>query len=654
MSEQELSAKEIRDRIEQKLTLLPDLPGCYLMKDKNDQIIYVGKAKNLKNRVRSYFRGAHDTKTTKLVADIHHFETIVTNSNKEALLLEINLIQKYQPIYNIKLKEGTMYPYLKITNERHPQLILTNIVGKDGATYFGPFPNVGAATSTQQLLHKVYPLRRCGKNEKRACFYYHLGQCIGPCDHEVSREEYAAQINKIKQFFNGNVNDIKQDLKVKMAEAAEKLEFEVAADYRDQLKYIETTIERQTVMSQDYDNMDVFGYTLDKGWLSVQVFMLRQGSILKREAAIFPSYADPEEEVTTFIARFYKEQSQMKPRAVLVPSDIDKELLEEVLELPVSTPLRGKKRSMLELCEKNSKIALDEKFRLIEMRELKTTKAVEDLAQLLKIPQAYKIEAFDHSNILGTNAVSGMVVYTDGKPDRKQYRKYKIKTVEGSNEFASTQEVIRRRYTRLLKENAPLPDLVLMDGGKIQIRAARDVIENELGLAIPVAGMVKDDHHKTAAIMDGYTEEVLDVDPRSQVFHFIQRVQEEVHRYAISYHRQVRSKSQIASQLQEIEGVGPATRTKLLKHFKSLDKVKLASVEEIRSLGIPSKTAERIILALNPDEANKAVKVNEAIETKETIEAATVNEAIETKEAIETATVNEVIETKEANDKATK
>ncbi|MFK8242907.1 MULTISPECIES: excinuclease ABC subunit UvrC [unclassified Facklamia] len=584
----------IREQIEQKLALLPDLPGCYLMKNADNQIIYVGKAKNLKNRVRSYFRGAHDTKTTKLVSEIHHFETIITNSNKEALILEINLIQQYKPIYNIRLKEGTMYPYLKITNERHPQLIISNIVGKDGAHYFGPFPNVGAATQTQQLLHRVYPLRRCNKNEKRACFYYHLGQCIGPCDHEVSREEYQQQIQRIKQFFNGNVSDIKQALKQKMNDAAEKLEFEQAADYRNQLQYIETTIEKQTVMSQDYDNTDVFGYTYDKGWLSIQVFMLRQGSILKREAAIYPTLNEPEDEVTTFIARFYLEQTQMKPKAILVPSDIDKETLQELLSVEIHTPVRGKKRSMLELCEKNSKIALDEKFRLVEMQTLKTTGAVEALAKALHIPQAYTIEAFDHSNILGTNAVTGMVVYKDGKPDRKNYRKYKIKTVEGSNEFASTQEVIRRRYTRLLRENSPLPDLILMDGGKIQIRAARDVIENELGLAIPVAGMVKNDKHKTAALMDGYSEELVDIDPRSQLFHFLQRVQEEVHRYAISYHRQVRSKNQLGSQLDVIAGVGPATRQKLLKHFKSLDRIRDAAIEDIKQLGIPLKTAERI------------------------------------------------------------
>ncbi|MGX7092349.1 excinuclease ABC subunit UvrC [Hutsoniella sourekii] len=598
---QKESRKEIQYRIEQKLKLLPDLPGCYLMKDKDDQIIYVGKAKNLKNRVRSYFRGAHDTKTTKLVSQIHHFETIITNSDKEALILEINLIQKYKPQFNIKLKEGTMYPYLKITNEKDPQLIITNEVLKDGGTYFGPFPNVFAATNTQHLLQRAYPLRRCPKQEKRACFYYHLGQCIGCCDHEVSPEEYEVQINHIKRFFNGNTQDIKNELKEKMTKAAENLEFEQAADYRDQIEYIETTVERQVIMSQDYDNMDVFAYTLDRGWISVQTFMLRQGSILKREVAIFPSYNQPEEEVTTYIARFYKEQVQLKPKAILVPSDVDHELLQDFLDIPVSTPLRGKKRSLLELAEKNSKIQLDEKFRLIEMNDKKTKGAVQELAEALRIPQASRIEAFDHSNIQGSHNVSGMVYYKDGKPERKNYRKFKIKTAQGADEFASTQEVIRRRYTRLLKEEKILPDLILMDGGKIQVRAARDVLENELGLAIPVAGMVKDDRHRTAALLDGYTEEVIDLDHTSQAFHLLQRIQEEVHRYAISYHRNVRSKSQFGSVLDEIEGVGPKTRTKLLKHFKSLKRIKEATSDEITALGIPRNTASNILESLNKD-----------------------------------------------------
>lgn len=590
---------KVQERIEAKLKLLPDLPGCYLMKDAADQILYVGKAKNLKNRVRSYFRGAHDTKTTKLVSEIDHFETIITNSNKEALLLEINLIQQYKPPFNIRLKEGTMYPYLKITKERHPQLIITSNVTKDGGLYFGPFPNVGAATQTQQLLHRVYPLRRCGKNEKRACFYYHLGQCIGPCDHEVTKDMYQQQIQKIKQFFNGDIQPIMTQLKDKMQAAAERLDFEQAADYRDQLQYIETTIERQIIMSQDYDNTDVFAYDFQRGWISIQVFMLRQGSILKREAAIYPAYTDPDEELTTFIARFYQEENHLLPKAILVPEDVDKDLLSQVISVPISTPQRGKKKSMLDLCAKNSQLALNERLNLLDIQAQQTRGVSEDLAAALGIPLAYHIEAFDHSNISGTGLVSGMVVYKEGKPDRKSYRKFKIKESNQTNEFAHTQEVIRRRYSRLLREEQPLPNLILMDGGKVQVRAARQVIEEELGLSIPVAGMVKDDKHRTASLMNGYSEEVVELDRQSPVFHYIQRIQEEVHRYAISYHRQVRSKQQFASKLDAIPGVGKVTRTKLLKHFKSLKAMKEASIEDYAKLGVRAELAERIIAYLS-------------------------------------------------------
>lgn len=590
---------KVQERIEAKLKLLPDLPGCYLMKDAADQILYVGKAKNLKNRVRFYFRGAHDTKTTKLVSEIDHFETIITNSNKEALLLEINLIQQYKPPFNIRLKEGTMYPYLKITKERHPQLIITSNVTKDGGLYFGPFPNVGAATQTQQLLHRVYPLRRCGKNEKRACFYYHLGQCIGPCDHEVTKDMYQQQIQKIKQFFNGDIQPIMTQLKDKMQAAAERLDFEQAADYRDQLQYIETTIERQIIMSQDYDNTDVFAYDFQRGWISIQVFMLRQGSILKREAAIYPAYTDPDEELTTFIARFYQEENHLLPKAILVPEDVDKDLLSQVISVPISTPQRGKKKSMLDLCAKNSQLALNERLNLLDIQAQQTRGVSEDLAAALGIPLAYHIEAFDHSNISGTGLVSGMVVYKEGKPDRKSYRKFKIKESNQTNEFAHTQEVIRRRYSRLLREEQPLPNLILMDGGKVQVRAARQVIEEELGLSIPVAGMVKDDKHRTASLLNGYSEELVELDRQSPVFHYIQRIQEEVHRYAISYHRQVRSKQQFASKLDAIPGVGKVTRTKLLKHFKSLKAMKEASIEDYAKLGVRAELAERIIAYLS-------------------------------------------------------
>lgn len=581
-----------REEIHSKLALLPDLPGCYIMRNSENEIIYIGKAKNLRSRVKSYFQQKHEGKTALLVADIDHFEFIVTKTNKESLLLEISLIKQYQPKYNIKLKQGTMYPYLKVTNEKDPQLIITSIVEDDGGVYFGPYPHVYAATETQQFIQKVYPLRKCARNSKRACLYYSMGQCIGCCDHDVTQEEYAAQIQKISRFLNGEVKEIKQNLVEKMHDAAERLDFEQAADYRDQIRYIETTVEKQTIMSRDYTNRDVFAFFMDKGWLSIQVFLLRQSTVIKREAALFPCYGTPEDELLSFIMQFYQEQNHILPKEILVPKGIDTELLAETLETTVRIPKRGNKKSMLDLATTNSELALNEKFLLIERSKHKTVGAIQELSEALGIAYIETIEAFDHSNILGTNPVSAMVVYKDGKPERKAYRKYKIKTVEGSHEFATTQEVIRRRYTRLLREQKPLPDLILMDGGKIQVRAAKEVLEDELGLVIPVAGMVKDNKHRTASLL--FNDELVELDPRSQAFHLVQRIQDEVHRFAITFHRQVRGKNSFSSQLDQVEGVGPKTRTKVLKHFKTMKRMREADLEEFQKLGIPLKVAENI------------------------------------------------------------
>lgn len=580
--------------IENKLKLLPDLPGCYIMKNKNDEIIYIGKAKNLKNRVRSYFRGEHEGKTKRLVEDIVDYETIVTGSDKEALLLEVTLIQKHQPKYNIRLKRGTSYPYLKITNERDPQLVITSDVEKDGAYYFGPYPDVWAASETKQLIQKIYPLRKCNGHQKRACLYYHIGQCIGPCDHEVPVEEYEEQIRRIKSFLNGNVKDIKRDLKQKMQEAAEEMNYERAAEFRDQISYIERTVEKQSIISNNYTARDFFNYYMDKGWISIQVFFVRQATLIKREATMFPIIDTPEEELMSFILQYYEDKNNIKPKEVYVPETVDTALLEDALETKVLIPQRGRKKELLDLTGKNSEISLKQKFRLIEMKEQKTTGAIEELSEVLGLPYIERIEAFDHSNIQGTNPVSAMVSFKDGVPDKNNYRKYKIRTVVGSNEFATTQEVIRRRYSRLLKERKDMPDLILMDGGKVQVNAARDVLENEFGLDIPVAGMVKDKKHRTAGLIFGNELEPVVLNPRSQAFHLVQRIQEEVHRFAITFHRNVRGKNSFTSQLDDVEGVGPKTRTKVLRHFKSMKRLQEADIEEITGLGIPLKVAERI------------------------------------------------------------
>lgn len=583
--------------IENKLKLLPDLPGCYMMKDINSRIIYVGKAKNLKNRVRSYFKSSHEGKTAKLVSEIRDFETIITSTDKEAFLLEITLIQKHKPYYNIKLKRGTGYPYIKITHEKDPQLKIVSQVKKDGGYYFGPYPNVYAATETLQLLQKVYPLRRCNGYQKRPCLYYHMGQCLGACFKEVPQSEYEKQIKKIKSFLNGNVSKIKKELEQKMGTASENLEFERAAEIRDQIHYVEMTVEKQKIISNDNTPRDLFAFYMNKGWLSLQIFSIRQARLMKREKRLFPCIDTPEAELESFILQFYNQKNRILPKEILVPSGMDKETLSEILGIPVKTPQRGQKRDLLEMAQKNAKLVLEEKFRLLELDERKTTGAMNEITDALGLPNGHRIEAFDHSHLQGEDLVSAMVCFIDGRPEKTEYRKYKLKNVDHADEAASTREVIYRRYSKLLKEKANLPDLILMDGASIQINAAVDVLHNQLGIDIPVAGMVKNDRHKTADLMME-NDEKIGLDPKSEGFYLLQRIQDEVHRFAITFHRQVRSKNSLASRLERIQGVGPKTRIKLLRNYGSLKNISAASVEDLESLGISKKVAQTIKLSL--------------------------------------------------------
>ena len=583
--------------IENKLKLLPDLPGCYMMKDINSRIIYVGKAKNLKNRVRSYFKSSHEGKTAKLVSEIRDFETIITSTDKEAFLLEITLIQKHKPYYNIKLKRGTGYPYIKITHEKDPQLKIVSQVKKDGGYYFGPYPNVYAATETLQLLQKVYPLRRCNGYQKRPCLYYHMGQCLGACFKEVPQSEYEKQIKKIKSFLNGNVSKIKKELEQKMETASENLEFERAAEIRDQIHYVEMTVEKQKIISNDNTPRDLFAFYMNKGWLSLQIFSIRQARLMKREKRLFPCIDTPEAELESFILQFYNQKNRILSKEILVPSGMDKETLSEILGIPVKTPQRGQKRDLLEMAQKNARLVLEEKFRLLELDERKTTGAMNEITDALGLPNGHRIEAFDHSHLQGEDLVSAMVCFIDGKPEKTEYRKYKLKNVDHADEAASTREVIYRRYSRLLKEKANLPDLILMDGASIQINAAVDVLHNQLGIDIPVAGMVKNDRHKTADLMME-NDEKIGLDPKSEGFYLLQRIQDEVHRFAITFHRQVRSKNSLASRLERIQGVGPKTRIKLLRNYGSLKNISAASVEDLESLGISKKVAQTIKLSL--------------------------------------------------------
>jgi excinuclease ABC subunit C len=589
----------MHDHLKEKLAVLPDQPGCYLMKDRHGTVIYVGKAKILKNRVRSYFTGSHDGKTQRLVSEIADFEYIVTSSDIEALILEMNLIKKYEPKYNVMLKDDKSYPFIKITAERHPRLLITRKVKKDKGKYFGPYPNVQAANETKKLLDRIYPLRKCSTLPDRVCLYYHMGQCLAPCVNEVPEETNKQIVDEIVRFLNGGYKEIKEELQEKMLKAAEQLEFERAKEYRDQIAHIEATMEKQKMTLTDFVDRDVFGYAYDKGWMCVQVFFIRQGKLIERDVSMFPFYHEPEEEFLTFLGQFYAKPNHMKPKEILLPETIDKEMAEKLLEIPVVQPKRGKKKELVDLASKNASIAIKEKFYLIERDEERTIKAVENLGKILDIPTPHRIEAFDNSNIQGTNPVSAMVVFIDGKPEKKEYRKYKIKTVKGPDDYESMREVIRRRYVRVLNEQLPLPDLIIIDGGKGQIAAAKDVLENELGLEIPVAGLVKDEKHKTSELMIGDPPEIVPLAHNSQEFYLLQRIQDEVHRFAVTFHRQVRGKSVFQSILDNIPGVGEKRKKALLKHFGSIKKLKEATVEEIQKANIPRTTAEKIFEKLH-------------------------------------------------------
>ena len=583
------------EKLKEKLAVLPDQPGCYLMKDRQGTIIYVGKAKVLKNRVRSYFTGSHDGKTQRLVSEIEDFEYIITSSNLEALILELNLIKKYDPKYNVMLRDDKSYPYLKITAEDQPRLITTRKVKKDKGKYFGPYPNAGAANETKKLLDRLYPLRKCATLPDRVCLYFHINQCLAPCVYEVSSEQNKSMIEEITRFLNGGHKVIKKDLMAKMEKAAEELEFERAKEYRDQIQHIEAVMEKQKITIADEIDRDVFGFAYDKGWMCVQVFFIRQGKLIERDVSIFPFYQEAGEEFLTFLGQFYSHKDHIKPKEIFLPNSVDKELASAFIQVKILHPQRGQKKELVELANKNAEAALNEKFALIERDEAKTIIAVENLGEALNIPTPHVIESFDNSNIQGVDPVSAMVSFVDGKPNRKGYRKYKVRTVQGPDDYESMREVIRRRYLRQLKEGLPLPDLIVIDGGKGQISAAQSVIEDELGLSIRVCGLAKDEKHRTSQLLIGDPPEIVPLKRDSQEFYLLQRIQDEVHRFAITFHRQIRSKSLFTSVLDDIEGIGEKRKRTLLKHFGSVKKMKEASFEEFRDIGIPEKAAKALV-----------------------------------------------------------
>ena len=571
-------------RINQKLSLVPHQPGCYLMKDKNGIIIYVGKSKNLKNRLTSYFKSSHTGKTAMLVRDIVDFEYILTSTELEALLLEINLIKKHDPKYNILLRDDKTYPYIEVTNESVFRILVVrnpNIKKSRNTKLFGPFPNVTAARKVVDLINRIYPLRKCRTYEKKECLYYHIHECLGYCTKKVSEDVMKEMRNEIISFLNGNHAIVTNKLKKMMEDASLKLQYEKALEYKELLDYITVTLEKQKVELDDNLDRDIIGYYVKNGYLSMQILFIRGGKLLDQKQDLFPMVDEVEEEITTYLSKFY-DKHKIKPHEVIVPDIVNVDMLSKAFDLKFIVPIKGKKMKMLNLAFTNAKNYLNEQITLVERDEAKTIGAIHELESLLNIESIRRIELFDNSNLFGDFNVSGMVVFIDGKPAKNEYRKFKI-TKDVNDDYGTMREVIYRRYFRVLKEHLTMPDLIIVDGGMGQLNVAREVLDS-LNLKIPTAGLKKNDKHNTSELVGLYPIRPIEIDRQSSLFLLLTKMQDEVHNYTISYHRQIRSKGSLSSILDNIEGIGEVRKNKLLKKYKTISKIKSANIEDLSEI----------------------------------------------------------------------
>ncbi len=580
------------EKLRDKLLNLPMLPGCYLMKNKDGVIIYVGKAKKLKNRVNSYFRGTHTGKTAKLVSEIDDFDYIVVNSEIESLILEINLIKKYDPKYNILLRDDKSYPYIELTDTNSPSLkIVRNINKKRKAKYlFGPYPNVTAARGVVNLLNRIYPLRKCNTFLKKPCLYYHIGECLGYCTKDVDLDKVNSMKTDIIKFLNGDNSIVTNKLKEKMEYESSKLNFEKAKEYKELIDYVNITLTKQEVELKEKVNMDIFGYYFDKGYLSIQVFFIRNSKIVERISKIFDVVDEISEELTHFIATFYTDLN--KPKYILVPDIVDSEVLSEYLDTMVISPKKGEKLKLVNNACSNAKIYLDEKFELIKKEQEKTENVFEELKDILKLDKLSRVEMFDNAHLFGSFNVSGMIVYIDGKPSKNNYRKFKI-SVDTNDDYGTMREVIYRRYFRVIKDNLERPDLIIVDGGIGQINAARGIIDS-LNLNIPVVGLKKDNKHTTSALLAFNPIMEVPINKKSNLFYLLERMQEDVHEYTINYHKQIRSKGSLSSILDNVEGIGEKRKKELLKKFKNVTNMKNSSIEELSNI-VPETIAKNLL-----------------------------------------------------------
>ena len=585
--------------IKEKLALVPTNPGCYLMKDKNNNIIYVGKAKNLKNRLKSYFNGSHTGKTLALVNNIYDFEYIITANEVESLILEINLIKKYSPKYNILLKDDKTYPYIELTNEKYPRLKIIrtkNTKGNKNKLY-GPYPSVFSARKTVELINRLYPLRKCNTLKNNLCLYYHIGECLGYCKNHIEEETITNMLKEIDHFLMGDSKIISSKIKEEMDKASENLNYEKALELRNVLADIDKTLTKQIIDSNHKYNFDCFGYYYHEDSLSIQTLFIRNGVIFGRYYQIYDNIYDKDDFLLRYIIEFYDKFEL--PKEIVVPGDIDSKVLEEYFNIKVLQPQRGDVLKILDMASFNAKMLYEEKIELIKKNNLSLIEAEKDLKGILNIDKLNRIEVFDNSHLFGTYYVGGVVVFDNFKPNRKEYRKYKI-TEENKDDLSAMKEVIYRRYYRMLMEDGILPDLIIVDGGELQVHAAKEICDS-LNLKFKIVGLKKDDKHRTSILVLDDLSEVSIKDKRELYIH-LGKMQEEVHRFAITYHRDIKSKGALSSILDNIDGIGEKRKKDLLKKYKTIDNMKQASLEELEKF-LPSKVALNFYNYLRSEES---------------------------------------------------
>ncbi len=586
--------KEVINMINDKLKLVPHKPGCYLMRNENGTIIYVGKAKDLKNRLNSYFHQKHTGKTEKLVKEIRDFEYIVVSTETESLILELNLIKKHDPKYNILLRDDKTYPYIELTTDKVPklQIVRKPHLKKKNTRMFGPYPNVTAARKTVNLLNRLYPLRKCNNYQKKPCLYYYINQCLGYCTNNVPKEKIESMEKDIIKFLKGDHRSVTQKIKEEIENESRQMHYEKALELKELLDYINIILVKQKVEINDELERDIFGYYTDNNYLSVFIFFIRCSKIQGHHHIIIPLIDEEKEELTRYIAKFY--EKAVLPKEILVPNIVDTGLLEDYFNIKIKTPKKGIKKKLIEMASANAKRELEEKISLLTKNEEKIKNANEKLKEALDMKKLERIEIFDNAHLFGTYNVSGMVVFIDGKPAKNEYRKYKI-SVDKNDDYETMREVIYRRYFRVLKDKLPKPDLILVDGGKGQINAAKEVLKS-LNIDIKLAGLKKDDKHETSALLTSDLKEV-EIEKRSELFHYLERMQDEVHNFTINYHKQIRSKGAYSSILDTIDGIGEKRKKELLKKYKTLSNIKKQSKEELETI-LPKKVIDNLLETL--------------------------------------------------------